>query len=382
MLILIKLLLIVIWLSVVAASGKKHVETRKPSSNVSSPTHGTLEIKQIGFGTDPISTVLRKIPGNDVCAECSTLEPEWASLNLGILLCIECSGVHRNLGVHISKVRSLTLDVKVWEPSVVELFRLLGNTYCNSIWEGSLLKNESVDESNPSSTSITKPGAEDAFSDKEKYIHAKWLDESFISHSVMIRGYNIIPSLNQYVDKSLIIRDALQPEDSLNSTNIWQAVKADNIQEVYRLIAISETNLVNTTFDDAVSIESYHHADNTHTEEKEKYRPSACQRIKDSNDPMNCLQGCSLLHLACQGGSIVMLELLLQFGADINMPDFHGRTPLHHCIAVGNFSLTKHLLRRGASSSIKDYGGFSALERTVQKGAIKDEELFLLLNES
>ncbi|KAK8979495.1 hypothetical protein V6N11_073492 [Hibiscus sabdariffa] len=337
---------------------QQHVETRKPSSNVSSPTHGTLEIKQIGFGTDPISTVLRKIPGNDVCAECSALEPDWASLNLGILLCIECSGVHRNLGVHISKVRSLTLDVKVWEPSVVELFRLLGNTYCNSIWEGSLLKNESVDESNPSSTSITKPGAEDAFSDKEKYIHAK------------------------YVDKSLIIRDALQPEDSPNATNIWQAVKADNIQEVYRLIAISETNLVNTTFDDAISIELYHHAVNTHTEEKEKYRPSACQRIKDSNDPMNCLQGCSLLHLACQGGSIVMLELLLQFGADINMPDFHGRTPLHHCIAVGNFSLTKHLLRRGAKSSIKDYGGFSALERTVQKGAIKDEELFLLLNES
>lgn len=37
-------------------------------------------------------------------------DPEWASLNLGILMCIECSGVHRNLGSHISKVRSLGLD--------------------------------------------------------------------------------------------------------------------------------------------------------------------------------------------------------------------------------------------------------------------------------
>lgn len=52
-----------------------------------------------------VSSILRGVPGNDICAECSTPEPDWASLNLGILLCIECSGVHRNLGVHISKVR-------------------------------------------------------------------------------------------------------------------------------------------------------------------------------------------------------------------------------------------------------------------------------------
>ncbi|RRT41738.1 hypothetical protein B296_00048946 [Ensete ventricosum] len=48
--------------------------------------------------------VLRKVCGNDICADCAAPEPDWASLNLGILLCIECSGVHRNLGVHISKL--------------------------------------------------------------------------------------------------------------------------------------------------------------------------------------------------------------------------------------------------------------------------------------
>lgn len=54
---------------------------------------------------DSVSSILREIPGNELCAECSAPEPDWASLNLGILVCIECSGVHRNLGVHISKVR-------------------------------------------------------------------------------------------------------------------------------------------------------------------------------------------------------------------------------------------------------------------------------------
>lgn len=48
--------------------------------------------------------LLRKVAGNNCCADCGASEPDWASLNLGILLCIECSGVHRNMGVHISKV--------------------------------------------------------------------------------------------------------------------------------------------------------------------------------------------------------------------------------------------------------------------------------------
>ena len=50
------------------------------------------------------------VPGNDKCADCSSKKPKWASINLGIMLCIECSGIHRSLGVHISKVRSVTLD--------------------------------------------------------------------------------------------------------------------------------------------------------------------------------------------------------------------------------------------------------------------------------
>lgn len=50
--------------------------------------------------------VLRRVPGNSVCCDCGSPEPDWASLNLGVLLCIECSGIHRKKGVHVSKVGS------------------------------------------------------------------------------------------------------------------------------------------------------------------------------------------------------------------------------------------------------------------------------------
>ncbi|KAK2197114.1 bifunctional Arf GTPase activating protein/ARFGAP-RecO-like zinc finger/ArfGAP domain superfamily [Babesia duncani] len=50
------------------------------------------------------------VEGNSNCADCGTRSPRWASVNLGILLCINCSGIHRKLGVHLTQVKSLTLD--------------------------------------------------------------------------------------------------------------------------------------------------------------------------------------------------------------------------------------------------------------------------------
>ncbi|CAI8616788.1 unnamed protein product [Vicia faba] len=292
-----------------------------------------------------VSKILRGIPGNDKCAECSTPEPDWASLNLGILLCIECSGVHRNLGVHISKVRSITLDVKVWEPTILELFNNLGNTFCNSIWEGLLLLgDERVGESNVP----LKPCSTDPSQYKEKYIQAK------------------------YAEKSLVIREEDIPEKPSVSTKIWQAVQAITVREVYRLIVTSTSNPINTKFEEAVS-----HAET----ENHQHDPEACLRIKEANETESCFRGWSLLHLACHSGSTLMVELLLQFGADINMRDYHGRTPLHRCISSGKNSLAKFLLRRGAKPSIKDAGGHTALERAMELGAITDEELFILLVE-
>ena len=77
--------------------------------------------------------------GNSYCADCgSTSRVEWVSLNLGILLCIECGGIHRSLGTHVSKIRSLTLDVFSFTNDTVELLMLVGNRISNMIWEARL----------------------------------------------------------------------------------------------------------------------------------------------------------------------------------------------------------------------------------------------------
>lgn len=68
---------------------------------------------------------------------CSLPDPTWASLNLGALICIECSGIHRNLGTHLSRVRSLDLDDLPRELTLV--LSAIGNHMVNSIWEARTL---------------------------------------------------------------------------------------------------------------------------------------------------------------------------------------------------------------------------------------------------
>ncbi|CEH12232.1 ap-domain-containing protein [Ceraceosorus bombacis] len=75
---------------------------------------------------------LLKEPGNDQCADCGGRSPRWASWNLGIFICVQCAGVHRKLGTHITKVKSLTLDT--WTREQVDRMKEVGNTRSNAKW--------------------------------------------------------------------------------------------------------------------------------------------------------------------------------------------------------------------------------------------------------
>ena len=108
--------------------------------------------------------------GNNWCADCGSLSKvEWVSINLGIILCIECSGIHRSLGTHISKIRSLTLDVHSFSNDIVEILLQIGNRVSNMIWEATL--DHSV-----------KPIASSTREQRLRFITAKYVDRTFVEH--------------------------------------------------------------------------------------------------------------------------------------------------------------------------------------------------------
>ncbi|XP_053084052.1 arf-GAP with SH3 domain, ANK repeat and PH domain-containing protein 1 isoform X2 [Pangasianodon hypophthalmus] len=105
------------------------------------------------------------IPGNEVCCDCGAADPKWLSTNLGILTCIECSGIHREMGVHISRIQSMELD-KLGTSELL-LAKNVGNSNFNEIMEGNL------------PCPSPKPTPSSDMTIRKEFINAKYVDHKF-----------------------------------------------------------------------------------------------------------------------------------------------------------------------------------------------------------
>lgn len=114
---------------------------------------------------------------NRTCADCGAPDPKWASANIGVFICLKCCGVHRSLGVHISKVLSVTLDS--WTDAEVDaMIEVGGNASANSIYEAYIPKG------------ISKPGPDASQDHRSNFIRSKYELQEFLKPSLRILSTN------------------------------------------------------------------------------------------------------------------------------------------------------------------------------------------------
>ncbi|XP_015359888.1 arf-GAP with coiled-coil, ANK repeat and PH domain-containing protein 1 isoform X1 [Marmota marmota marmota] len=271
-------------------------------------------------GVGHVAAQVQSVDGNAQCCDCREPAPEWASINLGVTLCIQCSGIHRSLGVHFSKVRSLTLDS--WEPELVKLMCELGNVVINQIYEARV-----------EAMAVKKPGPTCSRQEKEAWIHAKYVEKKFLTKLPEIRGRRggRGPPRGQ---PPVPPKPSIKPRPgSIRSKPEPPSGDLGHLHPGALLFRAAGHPPSLPTMADALA----HGA--------------------DVNWVNGGQENATPLIQATAANSLLACEFLLQNGANVNQADSAGRGPLHHATILGHTGLACLFLKRGADLGARDSEG-------------------------
>mmetsp|Transcript_11487 Transcript_11487/g.28935 ORF Transcript_11487/g.28935 Transcript_11487/m.28935 type:complete len:744 (-) Transcript_11487:52-2283(-) len=252
-----------------------------------------------GLVLGPLQQLQLACEENSFCADCGMENPDWMCIRVGVLICHECSGVHRSLGTHVSKVRSLTLDK--WEPQLMQLMKLLGNHIINAVYE---------EVPHPKYPKLTPKSSRE---DRERYIEAKYkkkkmvadqrpndpeLSKNFYMAAMAGGDATTVPQLAKLIARGADLNWANKDENG--STVLHYAVAADDI-------LVTEMLLQN-----------------------------------DANINVMDAKGWTPIFYAAQSDSLACARLLLNRGSVASTKDAMGMTPSD--VAMKNQSMNVHMV--------------------------------------
>ncbi|XP_071855634.1 arf-GAP with SH3 domain, ANK repeat and PH domain-containing protein 2-like isoform X4 [Apostichopus japonicus] len=287
------------WISVLNNSKKYALEAvfGEGSSPRDVPSQGLQDL------TESIVREVRRLPGNDVCCDCSSPDPQWLSTNLGILTCIECSGVHRDMGVHISRVQSLELD-RLGTAQLL-LANTIGNDVFNEVYEATIDQQK-------------KPTPTSTMDYRKEYIRSKYEKKDFVLKTTN-SSQSLLDDLRQAVllfDISQLLRVFAEGVDfTARLPNQGNGASALHMS----LEKLDENNLHILDF----------MVQNTN---------SVSPQREDGNTP---------LHIAALHNKTEGIKLLLRGKADVNTENNDGETALAIAIRKG-YHACQELLQQAA----------------------------------
>ncbi|XP_052395316.1 arf-GAP with coiled-coil, ANK repeat and PH domain-containing protein 2 isoform X4 [Carassius gibelio] len=384
----------------IATAFRDRAEDAEKMDRKSSASTGSLEsggeVKERSLKGESALQRVMAIGGNSVCCDCGQPEPRWASINLGITLCIQCSGIHRSLGVHFSKVRSLTLDT--WEPELLKLMCELGNGVINQIYEAR--REES---------GARKPQPGDPRHEVEAYIRAKYVERRFVQRLSEDEIRQKVLALSKQ-DKALSGgssrgASASSPRppssSSANQQSLFCVDELDSLFSYFNTSArpcclkSSDGDVQSLTDGSRETLSSSSSSSNTEPHEEspaedlqvfcepkqltpglQLYWASFSRSLPDMTQALAHGAGVNWtntehenrtpLIMAVHGGSLVTCEFLLQNSASVNQQDSLGRGPLHHATIMGHTGQVCLFLKRGANQNAADVENQTPLSIAVE----------------
>ncbi|XP_071023839.1 arf-GAP with coiled-coil, ANK repeat and PH domain-containing protein 2-like isoform X2 [Oncorhynchus clarkii lewisi] len=356
---------------------------RKSSTSTGSLDSGGEPKERSLKGESALQRVM-VIGGNACCCDCGQPDPRWASINLGITLCIQCSGIHRSLGVHFSKVRSLTLDS--WEPELLKLMCELGNGVINQIYEAGREE-----------LGAMKPKPTDPRQEIEAYIRAKYVDRRFVQRPSNEELRAKVVSLAKREKKLSGSTEHLPPRPPPPTPKLRPSSNAS--------VRSADSGIQNSAEGSREMLATNSLAEAEAAEAPPMAMPatlpppSPCKELVVFSEPKEYSSGLQLYWASCarslpdmaealahgaevnwvntdddkrtplimavQGGSLVTCEFLLQNAGNVNQQDALGRGPLHHATILGHTGQVCLFLKRGANQNAADIEAKTPLSMAV-----------------